>query len=109
MADLNIGTETADINTSRFYWRIEFVRQEGQTNVSANVFFHDTLRLASGPISGSTVGQKSFLLRVPNEHAKVTGFATFFNNFLAMCNKAMEDYYETGGVNPSSGSLNILT
>ena len=109
MADLNIGTETLDINTSRFYWRVEFIRQEGQSDVFANVFFNDTIRLASGPSSGSSIGRKSFILKVPNEHARVTGFSTFFNNFLNMCNKTMADYYENGTVNPSSGSLNILT
>ena len=108
MSDLNIGTETLDLNTSRFYWRIEFLRQEGQTEVSANVFFKDTARLASGPLSGSTLGRKSFLLNIPDEHTRVTGFGSFFNNFLAMCNNAMTDYYSTGTVNPESGSLNLL-
>ena len=108
MADLNIGTETLDVNTSRFYWRIEFVRQEGKSDVVANVFLNDTLRLSSGPASGSDIGRQSFVLNIPDEHVKVTGFGTFFNNFLAMCNNTMMDYYSTGSINPESGSLRIL-
>ena len=108
MADLNIGSETVDLNTSRFYWRIEFARNEGQSDVLANVFFDDSIRFASGAVSGSVIGKQSFILSIPDKHARVTGFGTFFNNFLAMCNDVMSNYYQDGTVNPESGSLTKL-
>ena len=108
MADLNLGNQNVELNRSRHFWRIEFLRREGSTDVSANVFFKDTAKLADGTNSGSVLVQNSFILGVPDEHVKVTGFGTFFNNFLAMCNNTMKDYYTNGTVAPESGSLNKL-
>jgi len=108
MADLNLGNENVELNRTRFFWRVEFLRREGSSDISANVFFKDTAKLADGANSGSVIAQSSFILTVPNEHTRVTGFGTFFNNFLAMCNNTMRDYYTNGTVNPESGSLNKL-
>ena len=109
MPDLNLGNENVDLNRSRFYWKIEFVRQDdGSNDVYANAFFRDTTTLAGGVSSGSVIAQHSFILTVPDEHAKVTGFGPFFNNFLSMCNNAMSGYYTSGSVALESGSLNKL-
>lgn len=108
MSDLNLGNENIALNRSRFFWRIEFLRKEGESEISANVFFKDTARFTDGANSGSALAQNSFILTVPNEHVKVTGFGTFFNNFLNMCNNAMSSYYTSGSVLPESGSLNKL-
>ena len=108
MSDLNLGNENIELNRSRFYWRVEFLRREGESAISANVFFKDTAKLADGENSGSVLAQNSFILTIPNEHVRVTGFSTFFNNFLAMCNNAMDGYYTTGTILPESGSLNRL-
>lgn len=108
MADLNLGNESIELNRSRFFWRIEFVRQEETSDILANVFFKDTARFADGVNSGSVLAQSSFILTVPDDHVRVTSFGTFFNNFLSMCNNVMSDYYTSGTVNPESGSLNKL-
>ena len=108
MADLNLGNQSVELSRSRHFWRVEFLRQEGSTDILANVFFKDTARLANGTNSGSVLVQNSFILNVPDEHVRVTGFGTFFNNFLAMCNNAMSSYYTNGTILPESGSLNKL-
>jgi hypothetical protein len=108
MADLNLGNQNVELNRSRHFWRIEFLRREGNADIVANVFFKDTAKLADGSNSGSVLVQNSFILNVPNEHVRVTGFGTFFNNFLAMCNNAMSGYYTNGTIASESGSLNKL-
>jgi hypothetical protein len=108
MADLNLGKENVELSRARFFWRVEFLRNEGSGDIVANVFFKDTAKLADGANSGSVLAQSSFILTVPNEHVRVTGFGTFFNNFLSMCNNVMSNYYTNGTVVPESGSLNKL-
>ena len=108
MSDLNLGNENIEINRSRFFWKIEFHRDDDTGGILAHAFFKDTSKIAAGPSSGSAIARNSFILSIPDEHVRVTGFGTFFNNFIDMCNNAMSNYYTTGSVAPESGSLNIL-
>lgn len=109
MADLNLGTQPYDLNKSRFISRIEFHRATVDGDITGKVFLKDTFTLDSGELSGSILAQHSFEVTIKDKHLKVTGFGTFFNNFLTLCNNIMSEYYQNGTLHETSGSLNTLT